>query len=445
MSVFSWLCADRMRPFAKLPGPAPSFPLGNGGDFVGRQPWEVTADYGRRYGGMAVAWLGFTPAVVLNDPDLIGEVLVTRTREFYKKAPVGALTPVITSDDPFVCNGQDWLIKRQDHPFSQPGIDAWLTAQEAPLRAAIDEGIAKLGPGAVDLAPALLRLGFDAFARSVLGDELDDAEYGCWTKMGATGDLRMKLELGLPLPPPLSPLFYYRRHRWYGRFATALDRALSSASGSVALTNWAKSSIRVRPDDRGPTREGLVHALANVFFGGCFSATSAVVTALYLLAKHPDELAKLRRALPAAGGGLQLDAVLFEALRYYTPVPLYFRNTAPDRTVELGGIALPPDTMLMISSWLIHRDPGRFADADRFQPARWLDGGLKRDPPGSAYFFPFGRGERACVGQAFALAYMRIALAALVPRLEVDPTRPYAQSYFFGVMMPAGLQAQVAA
>lgn len=445
MSVFSWVFADRMRPFAKLPGPAPSFPLGNGGDFVGRQPWEVTADYGRSYGGMAVAWLGFTPAVVLNDPALIGEVLVTRTKDFYKKAPVGALTPVITPDDPFVCNGQDWLFKRQDHPFSQPGVDGWLSAQEAPLRAALLEGIGKLGRGTLDLASSLQRLCFDVFARAVLGHELEDAEYSWWTKMGATGDLRMKLELGLPLPPPLNPLFYYRRHRWYERFATALNRALSGTSKSRDLTNWAKDTIRVRPDDRGPTQEGLVHALANVFFGGCFSATSAVVTALYLLARHPDELARLRRALPATGGCPELDAVLFEALRFYTPVPLFFRNTAPDRTVELGGVSLPPDTMLMISSWLIHRDPQRFADADRFQPARWLDGGLTRDPLGSGYFFPFGRGERACVGQAFALTYMRLALAALVPRLEVDPTRPYTQSYFFGVMMPVGLKAQVAA
>ena len=35
MGVVSWVFADRMRPFAKVPGPAPSFPLDNGGDFIG--------------------------------------------------------------------------------------------------------------------------------------------------------------------------------------------------------------------------------------------------------------------------------------------------------------------------------------------------------------------------------------------------------------------------
>lgn len=456
MSVFGWVFADRMRPFAKLPGPAPSFPFGNALDFVGRQPWEVTADYGRTYGGIAVTWMGWSPAVVLNDPALIGEVLVTRTADFYKKAPVGALTPVITGDDPFVCNGQDWVIKRQDHPFSWPDLDGWLDAQVVPLRAALDAGAASLAQESapLDFAPRMQRLCFDAFAAAVLGHELGDREYGWWMKMGSTGDLRMKLELGLPLPPPLNPLFYLRRTRWFGRFEAALNRALSGNSRSLDLTNWSKGGIRVRPDDRGPTPEGLVHALANVFYGGCFSATSGVVTALYLLAKHPPERTKLVAALAALGPSPsraaleacpELDAVLREALRFYTPVPLYFRNTAPDRTVELGGTALPPDTMLMISSWLIHKDKERWGDPDAFRPARWLEGGAARDPFGSDWFFPFGRGPRTCVGQSFALLYMKLALATLATRTEVDGSGAYAQSYFFGVMMPAGLRARVTA
>ena len=42
----------RLRRFAGIPGPPPRFPFGTLLDFVGRQPWEVLADYGRRYGGM---------------------------------------------------------------------------------------------------------------------------------------------------------------------------------------------------------------------------------------------------------------------------------------------------------------------------------------------------------------------------------------------------------
>lgn len=36
-----------------------------------------------------------------------------------------------------------------------------------------------------------------------------------------------------------------------------------------------------------------------------------------------------------------------------------------------------------------------------FKPERFLDGGLERLPPNS--YKPFGSGERACIGRAFAI------------------------------------------
>src|SRR5581483_5570114 len=63
---------------AAVPGPTPWFPLGTLGDFLGPWPWERCAEYGRRYGGVALVWLFNRPAVVLDDPDLIGQVLDTR-------------------------------------------------------------------------------------------------------------------------------------------------------------------------------------------------------------------------------------------------------------------------------------------------------------------------------------------------------------------------------
>src|SRR5581483_592942 len=71
---------------AAVPGPTPWFPLGTLGDFLGPWPWERCAEYGRRYGGVALVWLFNRPAVVLDDPDLIGQVLDTR-------APTSTRTP----------------------------------------------------------------------------------------------------------------------------------------------------------------------------------------------------------------------------------------------------------------------------------------------------------------------------------------------------------------
>jgi cytochrome P450 len=49
-----------------------------------------------------------------------------------------------------------------------------------------------------------------------------------------------------------------------------------------------------------------------------------------------------------------------------------------------------------------------------------------------------------CIGQPFALFYMKLALATMVSQFEVDlePSQKYRQSFFFGVMMPKRLQAR---
>ena len=136
--------------------------------------------------------------------------------------------------------------------------------------------------------------------------------------------------------------------------------------------------------------------------------------------------------------------MLREALRYYSPAPLYFRNTAKDRSVALASRTLPANTLLFISNWFLHRDPAHWTDADRFHPARWEGGGAERDPYGSGWFFPFGRGPRTCVGQPFALFAMKLTLAVLVgeTRLDLELALPYRQDFFFGVMTPGGLRVR---
>src|SRR6202035_1480301 len=100
---------------AGIPGPTPKFPFGTMLDFVGKQPWDVCTDYAKRYGGLTLIWLVGKPALVLNDPALIGEVLDTNSQAYYKGPPGKALAPVITPDCLFIANGEQWSFMRQHH------------------------------------------------------------------------------------------------------------------------------------------------------------------------------------------------------------------------------------------------------------------------------------------------------------------------------------------
>ncbi len=448
--LFRLVHGSKMRAMDGFPGPAPSFPFGNGLDFMGKLPWDVCSRYGREYGGVTLIWLAGRPALVLNDPKLIGEVLDTRADDFYKDSPRAALLPVITDNCPFIANGADWAAKREAHPFRMGGLREWMASQVTPMREMLREGMRLLKelPEPVDIGQTVQHLGFDALSVAVWGLVLGSDVYEWFLTLSKAGDRRMKLDLMAPLLPPINPWFYLTRRKWVALFISLIEQAKGpnqpprSDLLSVLLHRGKPSSVAFRD------------AMANIFFGGAFTISSAVSTCLYLLIHNPAVEQRLRvelsafverdadYGLDALEGCAYLDCVLREALRIYSPMPMYFRNSVKDRSVSLGGRELPPNTLVIISNRYLHHDPAHWSDPERFDPGRWENGGADRDPLGSGWYFPFGRGPRTCVGQPFALFAMKLMLAELLlnAQLDLDSSLPYQQDFFFGVMAPKGLK-----
>jgi putative membrane protein len=103
-------------------------------------------------------------------------------------------------------------------------------------------------------------------------------------------------------------------------------------------------------------------------------------------------------------------------MRLYAPVGwLARRVAAPDR---LAGHELPAGAIVLVSPYLVQRDPRIWPDPERFDPARFMPGAPRRAPYS---FFPFGGGPRACIGRHFAMTEMVVALAALAPRVRLRP------------------------
>ncbi len=455
--LFRRLHGRKMAAYAGIPGPTPTFPFGNALDFLKRKgrPWEVVAGYGEAFGGMALFWIGGTPVVALSDPDLIASVLGEGSAGYYKDAPKKALEPVITPRCLFIANGDDWARRRSIHPASGPVADEWLASVVPALRDAVASGIDRLATGdrsGFDLYEGLERVAFDAFAVAAWGEPLGDEAYREFVAMGKVGDRRMQTPL--QFAPPLCPMFYADRKRWYGRFEGLIDKARKNPD--PARVDLLALSLR-----KGPKipHDDFRDLLANVFYGGVYSATSGLATALYLLSHNPTEEARLVEALQ----GLNLDAsdikptdldacptlnaTILETLRHTTPVPLMARNVVTTASVELGGHTLPANTNLFLTSATIHRSPAHWPDPDRFDPSRWESGGSATDPIGSPHFFPFGQGARMCVGMPFAMTYMKVALATILSkfRVRIDPAAAAQPTYFFGVMIPRGLPARIEA
>jgi cytochrome P450 len=452
--VFNLLFGARRKALGTLPGPEPGL-LGTAGDFMGAPPWEVCARYAREYGGVTLIWLVGTPGLVLNDPELIEQVLVSRAAEFEKGSLVEVLKPVVTTSVFITRRSEGWAEQRRADPFDQPWTEDWLAAQVGPMQAAIAAVIEPLiGGPSIDLVPVLRRLTFDAFAVAVVGETLPQSVFDDFILLATAADARVKAVRPLGLvgkPRGFAAAF----ERFYSHF---IDRVAAGRAPNPAGVDLMSRTLREVP---AIADRVLADILAHSFFGGLFSSSTTLAGALHQLHKEPaaderlaDEAAALAPALaqtqaPAqAGGGLTLErlrgarwieAVTYESLRILPAVRVFTRT--PLAATQLAGITLPAGSTVMISNQHLHRDPAHWRDPDRFDPARWLDGGIDRDPLGSGHFFPFGRGPRACVAASFAMVFLQTALATIGARAKVvlDSAEPFEEDFFFGVILPKGL------
>jgi len=444
-AVFNLFFGARRKPLANLPGPQPGI-LGTAGDFFGGvKPWDVCARYGREYGGVTLIWLVGSPGLVLNDPVLIEQVLDSRRLEFEKGGVSEQIKPATTHHALFVAKqSEDWAEKRRADPFEQPWSKDWLAAQVDPMQAAVAESLEPLVGGAsMDLTPVLRRMTADAFAVAGAGEKLPDSVFEDFMLLAKGADNR--IQANIPLRFVSMPKgFEAARERFYGYFAQRVSAARRSPNpGAVDLLS---RTLREMP---GINDEVLAHVIGHLFFGGVFSSSTTLVGAFHQMQKYPSAEARLAaEAASLAGGPLTLErmkgtpwieAVAYESMRILPAVRIFTRTPVAD--AALAGVTLPAGTTILITNQHLHRDPSHWKNPDTFEPSRWLDGGAARDPLGSGYFFPFGRGPRTCVGDAFAMVFLQTALATIAARakVHVDSTEPFEEGFFFGVVLPKGV------
>jgi cytochrome P450 len=156
--------------------------------------------------------------------------------------------------------------------------------------------------------------------------------------------------------------------------------------------------------------------LVTLLVAGHETTATALSWAVERLARDPERLGRLRDEV-AAGEDAYLDAVVKETLRLRPVLPIVVRRLT--EAVEIGGHLLPAGTKVAPCIYLLHRREDVYDDPHSFRPERFLD-----QPAGTYTWIPFGGGVRRCLGASFALLEMKQVLAALVERLDIQPSRP---------------------
>jgi cytochrome P450 len=187
--------------------------------------------------------------------------------------------------------------------------------------------------------------------------------------------------------------------------------------------------IEARDEDDGGrmTDRQLRDEIMTLLLAGHETTANALVWVWYLLARHRDAAQRLVEEVDEALGGRPAEAadvpnlaftaaVVQEALRLYPPSWGITRQA--EEACSVAGYPVAKGTHVAICQWIVHRDGRWYADPERFTPERWANGLAGR--PRYAYF-PFGGGQRQCIGAGFAMLELVLVVATLAQRFSFAP------------------------
>ncbi|MET0549814.1 MAG: cytochrome P450 [Xanthomonas sp.] len=206
----------------------------------------------------------------------------------------------------------------------------------------------------------------------------------------------------------------------------ALDTALTQILASPRSPDASASVLELlRRDDPQGQGDWCRDEAAAMLMSALEPMAAGLTWTLSLLAQHPsiaravaeeaDALADIGNASAAAGDDTLVErlplarACVKEAMRLYPPAWMTARIAQRDTTLD--GFAVPRGTQLIVSQWVVQRDPRHYAAPDSFMPARWLDAA---HTPARYTYFPFGGGPRSCIGSQLALVQMTVVVAGLL-------------------------------
>ncbi len=164
-------------------------------------------------------------------------------------------------------------------------------------------------------------------------------------------------------------------------------------------------------------------AIVTILAAGHDTTALSLAWALELILPRDDVVARIEAELAAVCGGAlprpehisaleYLDAVIRESLRLRNILPFVVRVLKDQFTV--GGITYPKGVVLCPAIHLLHQRADLYPEPKAFRPERFLE---RKFAPHE--WNPFGGGNRACLGQAFALYEMKVVLATLFTELRM--------------------------
>jgi len=395
----------------------------------------------REHGDIASFSVGRLRIWLISHPEAIRDILVTKADQF-TKGPALQMAKITLGEGLLTSEGD--FHKRQRR-IMQPAFHARRVADYAETIVQFGERARESWrPGAVmDVREVMTRLTLEIVAKALFDAEISEEV----DEIGQAMDITVKMfdRSRMPLARLLNKLplpSNYRFYRARDRVFKTIDRMIAGRKAAPDAGRKDFLSILLRSRDEagdggGMSDEQLRFEAMTLFSAGHETTANALVwTWMLLAANRPaeermhEELDRvLGGRLPTAEDADQLPytrAVMAESMRLYPPAWILGRGTTDAYTVPGSEYTIKPGAVVLMSQWLVHRDPRWWPRSEAFLPERWLEegdgamgsggGGVR---PRYAYF-PFGGGSRQCIGESLAWLEGILLLAVVGQRWRLS-------------------------
>ena len=395
-----------------------------------RDPLALLTRAHRECGPVAALKVGPIRVYAVFHPDGVRRVLVDNAAN-YVKGPLYAKAAPMLGQGLLLSEGLLWRRQRRS---AQPSFQrARLLARLPPLAAAAARLAARwqqpaAAGTAIEVCGEMLALSLDAIGGLVFGDQMDDAAAPIALVLPR---VIRHIERSMSAPHPVLARLPTAHNRRFRADLATIDATIAALIDRGGVGEDLLSQLRAARDDdtgEGMDDRQLRDEIKTLLLAGYDTTGHAMAWTWHLLAAHPDIQRRLHAELDATLAGRLPTAddlgrlpfaaqVLQESLRLFPPIWSFSRaSVAAD---ELCGRRIPAGALLTVNAYVAHRDPEFWEHPERFDPDRF-DPARETSRPRFAYF-PFGGGNRLCIGQHFATFEMLVTLAVLASRFTVTP------------------------
>src|SRR5688572_17054053 len=362
-----------------------------------RDPLTFFTSMARTYGDVARFTFGSQPVYLVSHPELIEDVLVTSAKKFMKGIALQRAKRLL-GEGLLTSEGQMHLRQRRTiQPlFHRQQVQRFA---EAMVRHAVRWRDSVQDGATIDVTAEMGGLTLAIVGETLFSTNVQsDAEEVREALSDAVQSFAYAVLPGIELIEklPVGPFVKVRKAR--ARLDRVILRVIADKRSAIdspatkglsphqssadLITMLLAARDPENPGEPGMSDQQIRDEAMTIFLAGHETTANAMSWTWHLLGAAAGVESRLHEELdrvlagrvPAVEDVAKLGytrAVIAESMRLYPPAWTMGRRAIGPHTI--GGYTIEKDALVLMSQWVVHRDPRWWDEADAFHPERWLN------------------------------------------------------------------------